>query len=254
MASSNPNSVDTNEQEAQALREGMFKIKKRRIVDTPATTKRRVEGSTETTTIPLQNKYQQLQQDDMDYNNTNEDEEEEEQEVTTNTNNKLKERLPPIIIHEEIKDYKQFTNYIKTYVKHGFELKYYRNYTNVYGLENLLKKSRDGAVVLAYKKKLNNDYQPKICKIVVNEFMSSYSGLNHKLEIKADTFKIIAKEIVDLFPRTTETYYILYCSPQIGLRKQSVRGKLWSRYINVKAALRLAAANQVGVTNSPGSI
>lgn len=58
--------------------------------------------------------------------------------------------------------------------------------------------------------------------------------------MRADAFQEATDEIVSLFPcEIKETYFIPYCSGKIGLR-QPARGKLWSRYVNVRAALRLA--------------
>lgn len=59
--------------------------------------------------------------------------------------------------------------------------------------------------------------------------------------IRAQTFITAAQEIIQLFPgELVTTYYTPYIAPQIGLRKQPARGMLYSRYINVKTALRLA--------------
>lgn len=54
-----------------------------------------------------------------------------------------------------------------------------------------------------------------------------------------------AKEIVVLFPsETADTYFIPYNSGRQGFRKAPARGKLWSRYLNVRAALRIASAGK----------
>lgn len=61
--------------------------------------------------------------------------------------------------------------------------------------------------------------------------------------MKSDTFLAAAQEIVKVFPgEITETYYIPYSSGKTGLRHPA-RGKLWSRYVNVRAALRLVNQN-----------
>ncbi|KAJ8910661.1 hypothetical protein NQ315_016039, partial [Exocentrus adspersus] len=58
--------------------------------------------------------------------------------------------------------------------------------------------------------------------------------------ISKETFMKATDEITNLFPgEVKESYYMPYCSAKTGLRKPA-RGKLWSRYVNVKAALRLA--------------
>lgn len=61
--------------------------------------------------------------------------------------------------------------------------------------------------------------------------------------LKTVHFTEAANEIVSLFPgELKETYFIPYISNKTGLR-QPARGKLWSRYVNVKAALRVANQN-----------
>ncbi|XP_031329003.1 uncharacterized protein LOC116160029 isoform X1 [Photinus pyralis] len=104
-------------------------------------------------------------------------------------------------------------------------------------LENLLKMHVDGKIIMAHKHKLNNDDRQKLAKIVVNQIISTHNYA----EIRADTFLEAAKEIINLFPtEKIETYYIPYSPPKGSLRRQPARGKLWSRYVNVRAALRLA--------------
>lgn len=77
--------------------------------------------------------------------------------------------------------------------------------------------------------------------------VSSYSS-NICFSIKAETFQRAADEITKLFPgETAETYYIPYSSPKLSGRRQSARGKLWSRYTNVKAALRIAYAGEASI-------
>lgn len=51
---------------------------------------------------------------------------------------------------------------------------------------------------------------------------------------------------MECFPREcTETYYIPYTPGKNGLRKQGARGKLWSRYVNLKAAFRTIKKNDL---------
>ncbi|KAB0803170.1 hypothetical protein PPYR_00140 [Photinus pyralis] len=103
------------------------------------------------------------------------------------------------------------------------------------GLENLLMQHTDGQLALKNRKKLSNDCRQKICKLIVSYLLSN------RTDIKADTFTRAAEEIVELFPtEKKETYFIPYSSGKEGLRKQSARGKLWSRYIYVKASFRVA--------------
>ncbi|KAI4454099.1 hypothetical protein MML48_scaffold00000237 [Holotrichia oblita] len=67
-----------------------------------------------------------------------------------------------------------------------------------------------------------------------------------KLQQVTDTgFLQAAEEITKVFPgEKLESYYIPYTSPKSGLR-QPARGKLWSRYVNVRAALRLTNENTI---------
>lgn len=51
---------------------------------------------------------------------------------------------------------------------------------------------------------------------------------------------LAAKEVAELFPgEQVETFYIPFSSSKGGLRNPA-RGKLWARYLNVRAALRIA--------------
>lgn len=66
--------------------------------------------------------------------------------------------------------------------------------------------------------------------------------------LKREEFQQAANEISKLFPgEEPETYYIPYSSVSKGLRIPA-RGKLWSRYINVKAALRLSNSQLIKST------
>ncbi|KAF5270819.1 hypothetical protein FQR65_LT17794 [Abscondita terminalis] len=108
-------------------------------------------------------------------------------------------------------------------------------------LENLLNNSSEGKIILLKKDKLNNDLRQKLAKIIINDLINNKGII---VDLKANTFIKAASEIIDLFPRESpDTYYIPYTGGKIsGLRRQPARGKLWSRYINVKGALRLAAS------------
>lgn len=59
-----------------------------------------------------------------------------------------------------------------------------------------------------------------------------------------------AEEIIKLFPgEEIDTYYVPYASKtKLGLRVPA-RGKLWSRYLNIKAALRVANRSLVPMAN-----
>ncbi|KAJ8910967.1 hypothetical protein NQ315_003660 [Exocentrus adspersus] len=106
-------------------------------------------------------------------------------------------------------------------------------------LENILEKTPDGKLILKGQKKLTNDLRQKLVKIVINDLVAQHMSQG-QIELKSQTFVQAAQEIIKLFPsEQADTYYIPYCSPKTGLR-QPARGKLWSRYVNVKAALRLA--------------
>lgn len=127
-------------------------------------------------------------------------------------------------------------------------------------MENLLLNSgADGRAILANKLKLRGDLRQKLVNIAVNElvndllsqdkdveyvyfFLHIYNNFykNIYFSIKAGTFKKLAKEISSLFPgESEEVYFIPYSSGKGTLRKQPARGKLWSRYINLKAQIRL---------------
>lgn len=73
--------------------------------------------------------------------------------------------------------------------------------------------------------------------------------------IKATTFVKLAEEITRLFPtEAIETYYIPYASPlTTGGSKQGARGKLWSRFVNVKAIRAASRCSSCTVTRSRSS-
>lgn len=72
--------------------------------------------------------------------------------------------------------------------------------------------------------------------------------------IKSTQFEQAAKDIAALFPgEIAETYFVPYRPFKHGLRKQPARGKLWSRYINLKGALRLANAGKEQLIEKPNS-
>lgn len=59
--------------------------------------------------------------------------------------------------------------------------------------------------------------------------------------LKSEVFTRASQEISRLFPNEAqEVYFTPYTKSSSNLRKQAPRGKLWSRYIHVKAGLRLA--------------
>lgn len=61
------------------------------------------------------------------------------------------------------------------------------------------------------------------------------------LSIKSEVFIRASQEISRLFPNETQDiYFTPYSKSTSNLRKQAPRGKLWSRFIHVKAGLRLA--------------
>ncbi|KAI4455641.1 hypothetical protein MML48_9g00001200 [Holotrichia oblita] len=112
------------------------------------------------------------------------------------------------------------------------------------GLEQLIQSEPEGKLILYNKNKLNNTLRQHICKIVVNELIKLNLQNSH-FELKAKTFLQAAEEITKVFPgEKVESYYIPYTSPKSGLR-QPARGKLWSRYVNVRAALRLTNENTI---------
>ncbi|KAB0790730.1 hypothetical protein PPYR_01501 [Photinus pyralis] len=114
-------------------------------------------------------------------------------------------------------------------------------------LEQLFRSTPEGQIILANRAKLNNDLRSKIAKIVVRSLLDCSEGQS-RIEINTLQFVRAAKEIAELFPGESEhTYYIPYSSSKKGLRRQPARGKLWSRYINLKAALRLVNAANADV-------
>ncbi|CAH0556701.1 unnamed protein product [Brassicogethes aeneus] len=115
-----------------------------------------------------------------------------------------------------------------------------------FNLENVLKLCPEGQIILAGRNRLNNDLRQKISKVVVNHLISQEALNKSKLEIKTEQFIEAAKAIVKLFPgELEETYFTPYIASTHGLRCQQARGKLWSRYINLKAALRMSNSQQL---------
>ncbi|CAH1102910.1 unnamed protein product [Psylliodes chrysocephalus] len=101
------------------------------------------------------------------------------------------------------------------------------------GLEAILKRSVDGRIVLLHKNNLNNDMRQKLCKEIINYFLTICDDCTLNLFVEA------AEEICQLFPNESkEIYYIPYQRKSGIQPKQSARGKLWSRYCNVKSALK----------------
>ncbi|VEN53849.1 unnamed protein product [Callosobruchus maculatus] len=103
-------------------------------------------------------------------------------------------------------------------------------------LESIMLKSSDGRLALNNKHKLNNDLRGKIAKIVINELLNLRG---HKFELQKQDFMNGARDIVNLFPgEDIDTYYIPYLKGSPNTRHPA-RGKLWVRYLNVRAALRV---------------
>ncbi|CAG9820577.1 unnamed protein product [Phaedon cochleariae] len=109
------------------------------------------------------------------------------------------------------------------------------------GLVTLLEKYTDGKIVILNKKKLNNDHRQKLCKVIVNELISLFGP-----DLRAHQFVQVCEEIERVFENElTETYYIPYSAGGEKSKKGSgPKGKLWCRYVNVRAALRLANAQK----------
>lgn len=85
----------------------------------------------------------------------------------------------------------------------------------------------------------------KLCKIVVSELIKLQND-PLKAELKAFHFTCAAEEIVKLFPgEIKDTYFIPYSSVKFSGLRQPAKGKLWSRYVNIKAALRVANRNTI---------
>ncbi|XP_031350570.1 uncharacterized protein LOC116176215 isoform X3 [Photinus pyralis] len=106
------------------------------------------------------------------------------------------------------------------------------------GLERVLQKYTDGKLVLLNRNKLTNDLRQKLVKVAVNELFA-----NKGSDIRGSTFMRIAEEITILFPNEkSETYYIPYIVTEKKKRGVGPKGKLWSRYTNVRTALRNANA------------
>lgn len=59
--------------------------------------------------------------------------------------------------------------------------------------------------------------------------------------VARNDFIKVSQEIVELFPgEQVETYYSPYFSQKTSGLRRPARGKLWSRYLNVRAAYRMA--------------
>ncbi|KAJ8966516.1 hypothetical protein NQ317_002526 [Molorchus minor] len=105
-------------------------------------------------------------------------------------------------------------------------------------LQALLDKSPEGKIVLLHKDKLSNDQRQKLVKIIVNELFSIIGP-----EIRASSFLRVSEEIESIFPNEKSfTYYIPYIPRANSSKGYGPRGKLWSRYSSMKAALRQANA------------
>ncbi|KAK9694702.1 hypothetical protein QE152_g33350 [Popillia japonica] len=113
------------------------------------------------------------------------------------------------------------------------------------GLEAVLLKYPEGRLALGHRNKLTNDLRQKIAKIVVNELLGLANNKDIlNMNLSAPQFMAAADEIVKFFPNEEQdTYYIPFLSPRANQTRQPARGKLWSRYINVRAALRSTKTN-----------
>ncbi|XP_031334883.1 uncharacterized protein LOC116164805 isoform X2 [Photinus pyralis] len=117
-------------------------------------------------------------------------------------------------------------------------------------LEDILKKTVEGQILLRNRRKLKNDHRQKLVRIVVSELLlSSRKSINRfekKLEIKTEDFIRTANDIAALFPgEAADTYYCPYTAAKEGLRKVPARGKLWAKFNNIKAAVKLANKNKI---------
>ncbi|CAH0562927.1 unnamed protein product [Brassicogethes aeneus] len=105
-------------------------------------------------------------------------------------------------------------------------------------LENLLNKSAEGRVLLANKNKLTNKLRASLVKIIINNLISNSENFTYD----STRFTKLSEDICALFPQEEkETYYTphrTHYHDNIKTRT-SARVKLWSKYINVKAALRI---------------
>ncbi|CAG9818603.1 unnamed protein product [Phaedon cochleariae] len=120
------------------------------------------------------------------------------------------------------------------------------------GLEELLKQSPDGCFVLNNKHKLDNNCRQKLVKLIIDYlFQDQYKHRFPGILLEA------AEEIVRLFPaERTTSYFIPYSQQPKGpnQRKSPARGKLYSRYANIKRALTLSmAGTEQGKVSLPQS-
>ncbi|XP_018576806.2 uncharacterized protein LOC108915301 [Anoplophora glabripennis] len=107
-------------------------------------------------------------------------------------------------------------------------------------LQAVLNKYPDGQLVLIKKDKLTNDLRSKLTKVIITELFAIYGT-----EIRAEIFVKAAEEIETLFTsEIKETYYS-------SANKTGPRGKLYTKYINTKAALKLAN-NSLATTSQKG--
>ncbi|XP_044753986.1 uncharacterized protein LOC123313249 isoform X2 [Coccinella septempunctata] len=117
--------------------------------------------------------------------------------------------------------------------------------------ELLLKSGAEGLSILAKKKKLSPDLRQKLVNIVVGELCADIISNRGNVELKPIVFSRAAKEICSFFPEECEdVYYIPYISGKGGLRRVPTRGKLWSRYLTIKAQLRLLNKEKNRIENT----
>ncbi|KAK4886077.1 hypothetical protein RN001_002348 [Aquatica leii] len=106
------------------------------------------------------------------------------------------------------------------------------------GIESILQNTIDGKIVLLHKFRLNNDCRQRLVKEIIN-FLIGKVGIDG---VKTYMLDYCAEKIPKIFPNEVkETYYIPYApkSPHHNI-KQAAKGKLWSRFVNVRNALRTA--------------
>ncbi|XP_044754538.1 uncharacterized protein LOC123314457 [Coccinella septempunctata] len=113
-------------------------------------------------------------------------------------------------------------------------------FINYMSLEDLLRSSTEGRILLAKKQKLTNDSRQKLVNLIIDELINECLRSKQRVELKTEKLIEIAESIQELFVgEDKNTYYIPYSSKRDSLRKQPARGKLWYRYLNIKAQLRL---------------
>nr|XP_023012606.1 uncharacterized protein LOC111502693 [Leptinotarsa decemlineata] len=115
------------------------------------------------------------------------------------------------------------------------------------GLEDLLTKNADGHLVLQNRHKLDNNTRCKLVKIIID-----YLIVQDKPTYKFPAIlQEVAEEIVKYFPaERIDTYFIPYSAQNSTGKKLPTRGKLYSRFLNVKRSLSL---NKAKTTQDKGA-